>query len=268
MTMGEQKRLFFGLDIQAPWPHQMPKGRMVAKHHRHLTLAFLGNVPSYPLEESLERFIEVPLEVGPAGYFDYYLPLPSGHPHVIAWHASFFHDEGAVANLQRLLADWLLQRGYLVDKKPWLPHVTLCRQPFETHAWEEAFAPIPFYCGGIHLYESKGDLQYIPLWSCPLKAPFEELSPSAGSGFVIRGKDLEQIYHHAITALSFKMPASLESMDLRPSLLNIKQLASSLNELITSVDRKVGSDIKAVSFPGALHEVRGGLLELEMIIDV
>ncbi len=41
-SMEEEKRLFFGAEVSAPWPKELPQGRVLEEKARHLTLAFLG----------------------------------------------------------------------------------------------------------------------------------------------------------------------------------------------------------------------------------
>ena len=40
--MKDQKRLFFGFEVKAPWPQGLPKGRILKEDQRHITIAFLG----------------------------------------------------------------------------------------------------------------------------------------------------------------------------------------------------------------------------------
>jgi RNA 2',3'-cyclic 3'-phosphodiesterase len=43
------KRLFFAFEVDAPWPEALPSGRILEPSCRHMTLAFLGNIPFAPL---------------------------------------------------------------------------------------------------------------------------------------------------------------------------------------------------------------------------
>ena len=72
----EIKRLFFGVEVHAPWPSQLPSGRLLDETHRHLTLAFLGNIPYSSLMNHLDTFSIPPICVGSSGYFNSCLTLP------------------------------------------------------------------------------------------------------------------------------------------------------------------------------------------------
>lgn len=262
------KRLFFGIEVHAPWPHHLPKGRLLDESHRHLTLAFLGNIPYSPLTEILNHFPKISLKIGSVGYFDSCLALPAHHPHVIAWHADWFGDQFAIIHFQRILSDWLLSHHYSLDKRPWLPHVTLCRQPFDAHVWMKNFIPLPFYTGAIHLYESIGNLNYIPIWSYPIKSPFEEVNHTADIAFMIRGENFQQLYCNAFAALAFKAPELIEFFHLPESFHHLDEIIIALNDLISRADSKVGSPMKAVSFHGEIVQLQDALLQWEMIVDV
>lgn len=262
------KRLFFGIEVHAPWPHHLPKGRLLDESHRHLTLAFLGNIPYSPLREILNDFPKVSLRMGSVGYFDSCLALPPRHPNVIAWRAHWLGDGSPIINFQKILSDWLISHDYSLDKRPWLPHVTLCRQPFDAHVWMKDFVALPFYTGAIHLYESTGNLNYLPIWSYPIKAPFEEMNHTADIAFVIRGENLQQLYCNAFTALAFKAPEFIEFFYLPDSLYNLDDIIIALNDIVSRADSKVGSPMKAISFHGEIIQLQDALLQWEMIVDV
>lgn len=268
MTKEEIKRLFFGAEIHAPWPSSFPQGRWLDSEHRHLTLAFLGNIPYPPLRQLLESFPSTSLKLGEVGYFDSCLMLPPHHPNVIAWHAAWYHPQNRLTAFQTILSDWLLAHQYVMDARPWKAHVTLCRSPFDSNAWKKHFIPTPFYTGAIHLYESKGNLNYLPIWSYPLKSPFVEINHTADMAFKICAETLDQLYHHAFTALAFKFPELLQFFISKESLQSLDQVIISLNEIIAKMDSAVGCPLKAVSFHGEITTLQDGLLQWEMIVDV
>ncbi len=256
------------MDIVAPWPNKMPKGRCIDKKNRHLTLSFLGDIPYPPLKDSLIRFPALPFVTGPAGYFDASVALPFERPRVLAWHVRFFQDDPLIADFQITLRDWLADRGYKSDEKEWLPHVTLCRRPFKIEDWKNSFSPLPFYCGGIHLYESVGSLSYNRLWTLSLPAPFEEIQHTADIAFLIRGKNIEQLFYHGFCALAFKIPSLLQLPFSAPSLCTLDDAIIRLNALISLADIKEGCALKAVSFHGEAVQISETLLQWEMIVDV
>lgn len=203
------KRLFFGLQVDAPWPKKLPKGRLVDPMHRHLTLAFLGNIDYAPLQELLPSCPAPDFSIGQVGSFRQCVFLPFQKPRVAAWEVEWLED-GAISTFQGKLAAWLREAGYELANHNFLPHVTIARSPFEKAAWSEAFHPLPMVSSHIHLYESVGDLQYVPIWSHPIPPPLESIGRNR---YIIRGKDWKQLYLHGLTALSFTDPTLLASYD-------------------------------------------------------
>lgn len=265
---GEIKRLFFGVEIHSPWPQQFPAGRMIDESCRHLTLAFLGNIPFDPLSHHLEN-ISLPLvEIGTCGYFDECLLLPPRHANVVAWHATWWDDGGELAGLQSALSNWLSSLGYLLDNRPWKPHATLCRKPFDGQRWMKTFKPLPFFTGSIHLYESTGNLNYFPIWSYPIRPPIEEIEHTADTAFLIRGRSVEQMFYHAFAALAFKAPDLLGYLDQAENIKTLDDVIIALNGVICRADAQIGCPMKAVSFHGEINELSNNILEWEMIIDV
>jgi 2'-5' RNA ligase/SHS2 domain-containing protein len=267
--MENKKRLFFGLEVSAPWPETLPLGRLLDVKHRHMTLAFLGNIPFPPLEKLLETFPACPMKVGSAGFFDKCLLLPPRHPKVLAWHVSWLAESSPVEPFQETLSHWLREAGYPIESREWLPHVTLCRAPFDPHAWKKSFSPLPFYTSAIHLYESVGNLVYEPIWTYPIAAPFVEIDHTADIAFIISGESLLQIYTNAFVALAFKFPEFTEYYEQpQINLSSIDDVVILLNQIVTAVDSADGSPIKAVSFHGNVIKQSNDVLNWEMIVDV
>lgn len=264
----EIKRLFFGVEVHAPWPAQLPHGRLLDAAHRHMTLAFLGNIPYAPLREQLAAFPPPSMLVGATGVFDGCLMLPPHRSHVVAWHGRWYEDSPPLASFQQKLTAWLLEKGYHVDQRQWLPHVTLCRQPFDPHAWEKAFVRLPFVTGAIHLYESLGQLVYHPIWSHSMRLPFEEMDHTAAIAFSIHGETLEQLYDNAFTALAFKFPPLLDYYMPHPKLKTVDDLIMTLNDSVTRADQGLGCPFKAISLHGDIVHLADATLQWEMIIDV
>lgn len=262
------KRLFFGVEVQAPWPEKLPLGRMLDEKHRHMTLAFLGNVPFPPLQESLKDIPHPGIKVGISGHFDACLFLPPGHPNVVAWRAVLKDEQLALANFQQTLSRWLMGQGYFLQEREWLPHMTLCRKPFDPHAWKKTFVSLPMCTGSIHLYESMGNLVYEPIWSFPIKKPFDEIEHTADIAFLVRGETLLQIYHNAFTALAFKFAPLLNFFKPRPKIETIDEIVMALNESVGDADGLEGCPFKAVSFHGDVIQLEDSTLQWEMIVDV
>lgn len=265
----DKKRLFFGLDVSAPWPEKLPIGRLLDEKHRHLTLAFLGNIPFAPLKTLLKTFPECPMKVGTGGFFDRCLLLPPRHPKVLAWQNCWYDPHSPVFILQERLSSWLRGAGYSIELQEWLPHVTLCRAPFDPHAWKKSFTPLPFYTQSINLYESVGHLTYNPIWTYPIAPPFVEIDHTADIAFKISGETVSQIYTNAFIALAFKFPEFIKYYQ-QPliNLSSIDDVVILLNQVVSAADSADWSPIKAVSFHGDLVKQPNDTLTWEMIVDV
>lgn len=264
-----EKRLFFALEVQAPWPQPMPAGRRLDETHRHMTVAFLGQTDYERLRSVLSQVPAPPFQIGLTGIFDQCLFLPERHPRVVAWHVDWLEGKELLVAYQQRLIDWLQERGFNPDaRKEFLPHVTLCRAPFNPHPWKKTFTRLPMMTGSLHLYESLGGLRYEPIWSHPLTPPFEEIEHTADVAFHVHGKNLAEMQLHALMALSFKCPALLGNLAQMPQPDTLDDLIINLNHCVTDVDARRGCPFKAVSFHGDLQELKEGILRWEMIVDV
>jgi 2'-5' RNA ligase len=263
------KRMFFALDVKAPWPEKMPMGRFLDEEHRHITLSFLGHADFGKMQKSLDRFPYPPFKVGFAGVFSELLLLPPRHPHVAAWKVQWIDDAISLEPYQKILEAWLLEEGFMPDiRDNFLPHVTICRSPFHPRQWEKAFRPLPMIASGLHLFESMGSLRYLPLWSCPVKPPFEEYEHTADVAYRIYGESILQLKKHAYVALAFKSPEILTHLSInKAEPAGVEDIIIDLNEAIARVDEQMGTPFKAVSFHGDIQEEEG-VLKWEMIVDV
>jgi hypothetical protein len=76
--------LFFGAQVEAPWPQDYPVGRIIPEETRHVTLAFLGQ---HLLPELQQTLLSVPrprFEIGPAGIANQLVFLPPDKSRVAA----------------------------------------------------------------------------------------------------------------------------------------------------------------------------------------
>lgn len=224
------RRLFFGFDIEAPWPEGLPAGRIIESRHRHLTLAFLGSVCYAELEEKLGSFPRPEFRLGPVACFDKVLFLPRRRPGMVAWQVKW-GQENRVDQYHRSCQAWLIEEGYEVDKRSFLPHVTIARGSFSPRQWREDFVPLPLYLSALGLFESLGHSRYETLWSLPLQPPFEEMDQGGSRTWLVRGENLEQLALHAQTALAFQNPAILPFARPYPALQEIGDLEDHLNKL-------------------------------------
>ena len=267
--MNAQKRMFFAFEVSAPWPASYPHGRLLDERQRHLTAAFLGSA-DYAILQTILKEIPLPsFNIGMAGIFNQVIFLPKMHPRVAAWHVEWLDDALALQAYVRQLLDFLKARGFNPDDRgDFLPHVTICRSPFNFHEWRQAFQKLPMSIKVLHLYESLGDLQYRPLWSYPLMAPFEEIEHTADIAFKVRGKNVPQLFKHAFLALAYKHPELVKYRNIEWSAETIEDVIIQLNAIVSKADADTGCPFKAVSFHGEIETQPDGTLTWEMIVDV
>lgn len=269
MEESKSKRLFFALEVVAPWPQKLPVGRMLAENCRHMTLAFLGWTDFSKLQKALGGFPPPPFKVGLTGKFNKPLFLPKKHAKVAAWHVEWMDSEAPLQAYYKALTGWLQFQGFNPDiRDELLSHVTICRAPFDREVWEQAFTPLPLMVKNIHLYESIGNLVYEPIWTYPLIAPFDEIEHTADLAFNVHGETISQIQIHAYMALAFKFPKFLEFATPLHSPHIIEDAIANLNHTIALSDSVVGCPFKAVSYHGEVFEEPDGTLTWEMIVDV
>jgi RNA 2',3'-cyclic 3'-phosphodiesterase len=253
-----KRRLFFGLEVVAPWPAELPKGRVLPEEGRHMTLVFLGNVEWEELEARLDQVPPLPMRVGAVGVTDECLLLRN----VVAWHVNLFEQGDVVDGYYQTLRRFC--EG--TDEREWRAHITMARKPFDGPAWKKAFEPLPVAIKGMHLYESTGNLTYVPVRSWEMAAPFLEVPHTADIAFEVRGESVQQIFLHAAVALAFEFPPLLGYMG-EVEVVDLDDVIIALNDLVARADADVGVPFKAVSFAGELRKF-DGLLEWEMIVDV
>jgi RNA 2',3'-cyclic 3'-phosphodiesterase len=264
----ETKRLFFGMEVAAPWPEEWPSGRILLDSDRHLTLSFLGdqNLPS--LLERMNDFPEIGFTVGLAGMFDRPIFLPHRHPQTAGWHIHFLEEEERFLDFQRRLVLWLKESGVQMKERngKFLSHVTIARPPFVIHEWKQAFIKLPLYLKNIHLMSSLGMSKYEICWTHEILAPFVAREHTADMAFLVRGESFDQLYLHASLALAFDFlpliryvaPQKIGSFD---------EMIMQLNELVARVDAEEGCPFKAVSFHSEM-QIERQVMEWEMIVDV
>lgn len=263
-----KKRLFLGAEIMASWPHELPKGRIINEHTRHITLAFLGNTSWPELEKILPFLPKPPFSIGLVGKADKYIFLPEKTPRVVAAHVEWLTEKNSLSHFQMDLTDWLGAHEYKTDKRDFLPHITLARAPLDLEKWKETFFPFPLFVKALHCYESLGNLTYHSLWTYPLLPPFEELDHTADIAFHIKGKDLEQLHLHALVALAFKFPPLLSFFSTDVALNSLDDIIIDLNSVVAKADMAIGSPFKAISFHGNITQDENQCLQWEMIVDV
>lgn len=265
--MGESRRLFFGAQIEAPWPDNYPEARIISVEGRHMTLAFLGLCSIPELSKILASVPKPEFKIGPAGIAKELVFLPLDNSRAVALSIEWFDVPSPLEAWGMKLALWLKNNGYPMDERPFFPHVTIGRAPFEKKAWKEQFTPLPLFVKAIHLYQSMGHLEYKSLWEIPLLPPFEEFEHTADIAFHIRGSTPKELHRNAQIALAFHYPRLIDyfTASLQDEL---DEIIISLNEMIGIADKEYGCPFKAVSFHGKITTDPQTILHWEMIVDV
>jgi RNA 2',3'-cyclic 3'-phosphodiesterase len=262
----DEKKVFLGFSLNAPWPHSFPKAKLITEQQRHITLVFLGNYPVELLQKQFSLLFDASISLAPVGILDRILFLPQKHkPRVVAYHACFW--EKKVEIFQKSLFIWSKEH---VDAREienrFLPHVSVGRNPENLAEWEQSFIPLPFQVCDFCLFESLGNSSYNVLEKKSLLPAFEELSHTADIAFLIRGEDIQSLFMHAQVALFFCDPSMIPYKDEEKA-QSLDDIIRRLNAMIAKADMEVGSSFKAVSYHGVLKEEEGKML-WEMIIDV
>jgi len=257
------KRLFIAFECTISHNQKYPEGRSIFP--LHMTLAFISDTPiddNIVFGEELKNCLG---KIAPCGLGRQIVFLPSDNLRAVAIEVQELPEilfEG-----QKKITAWLSSLGYHQEKaRPFYPHVTLARRPFEQGAWKEWFKETVVICSDLHLYQSKGNLEYESLWQIPFKAPFEEIEHTADFAFLIRGETVAEIFKHSQICLMAKFPELIPFMNFETP-ANLNKVISLLNKVISCADEEIGSPIKAISYHGKI-EKRDDFLEWEMIIDV
>jgi 2'-5' RNA ligase len=270
--MIEKRRVFFGFEARAPWPEtKYPPGRLLSEHDRHMTVAFLGSILFNPLESFLTALPKPQFEVGFSGVFDKILFLPPSHSNVVSLHVNIPSKElNSLKQFHVNFVSSLIDNQLLTERERdrFLPHVTLCRTPFDQEQWDRWFTPLPVVFQNFNLYESIGNLRYPIIWKYELKAPFIEIEHTADIAYHVFGKDLNQIYNNALTALSFRMPVLCQHLHDNVNPHNLDDVIILLNDIIGRADAEHGCPFKAISFHGDLIQESSNCYKWEMIVDV
>ncbi len=260
--MKENRRLFFGFDIETLWPQDLPKGKLIEEKERHMTYVFLGNQDVDFLKENI---LLPEFQVAPVGKFEKCVLLNSN---VVAWEIDWITKKEEIANYRNQLINSLQKKNIdVADSRPFYPHVTVAREGNEFALWEKAFTKLPLILRSFHLYESLGNSKYESLWEHNFLMPIEEIEHTADIAFRIRGQNYQEIHLHAELALAFEFPRILPFIEKPKENETLDDIIMDLNHLVTRADSELGCPFKAISFHGDLKENNGHFL-WEMIIDV
>lgn len=260
----EEKRLFFGLEVETPWPYDYPEGKIIEEKNRHMTLLFLGD---YPMDNLCSFFPKPSFTLGPVGIFKEIIFLPKRDPKVAAYQMKFIEKEKEMFSYCEKVVEFGKKLGVKIQHEEFLPHVSVARAPKNLGEWRKSFKQLPFMVSAIHLYESKKDSQYQSLWKFPLKKPFYEIEHTADLAYKVFAEDFATLYKHAAIALSFTFPEILPFISFDNASENTEDIVITLNEIVTHADKEIGCPFKAVSFHGKETKSEN-LIEWEMVIDV
>ncbi|MBN1914803.1 MAG: hypothetical protein JW769_02810 [Parachlamydiales bacterium] len=261
-------RLFFGFSVEAPWPDSFPSGKIIFPEFRHLTVAF---IPEYSgkVEELVSLVPSFPFSLGKVGLFHRCVFLPKREMRVVAWEGRWLDGGEEVTDWQNRLIAKLVEKKIIENlQRETLFHMTISRGKFSPIEWEKSFFPLPMMITHIQLYESLGNSHYRILWKHPFIRPFEGREHTADMAYIIRGRDLKEIFHHAFIALAFSFPMLSSYYKPMPSRSSLEEIIIDLNTIVADVDREIGIGIKAVSFHGQLQKKNDRFFEWEMVIDV
>lgn len=264
-----EARLFFGFQIETAWPKVLPSGRHVAEKMRHLTALFLGAQERQKIISLTEAIAETSFVVGPAGIFDRCLFFPKRHPRCVAWAIDWHTAKEPFFAFQKSLQKLFVKNSLIqTEERDFVPHVTLCRTPFDPQAWQKAFTPLPLTLSALHLFESLGHSTYRSLWKRSFLEAYREIEHTADMAFTIRGENVQDLHKHAELALAHAYPPFISYMRKTPQIDSLEELIAGLNTLIAHTDSAIGCPLKAVSYHGEIKPGPHNTLEWEMIIDV
>jgi len=169
-------RLFFGLSLPediravtagcARHAATVIPGRYASADNHHITLAFLGDVPTERLEDArlvLERCVQdFP---APVITLDALSHFGREQNAILIIRA---HSEPALDSLHAKLVQALLACGLPADPGPFSPHITLARHAVIPHHLP-ALEPVSFTASHAHVFLSARDadniLRYTPLYT-------------------------------------------------------------------------------------------------------
>lgn len=266
--------LFIALDIQAPWPDQWPKGRIIQEEFRHLTLLFLGKTNLEKTLSVLNKLPKIFFPFAKIGFLDEVLFLPNNvkSPRVCAYHVDFKDEIKTVFDFQDQLLQTFKKAGFEFSEQDYhfLPHISIARNPQDMDQWKKITQPLPAIFPSLHLYESLGYSSYRKLWSREFILGFEQLPHTADIAYAIRGKDYNQLLKHAEMALAFEFHPFCRVIDQKDSIEDvnsINEIVKRLNKSVSLCDIESGVPFKAVSYHDQV-KAKKNYLEWEMIIDV
>ncbi len=260
-------RLFIGASVVAIWPDTFLSNEIIKEENRHLTILFLGG-QDQNAKNILMNFPKPKSTLSPIGIFSKYVGLPKRSPHLVALEGEIITGMN-IEDYRNNISRWSEMQGieFKKAKRPFYPHLTICRKHPDIFKWESSIIKIPFYIDGINLYQSLGNSEYEKLKIYPFVPAFEQIHHTADIAFLIRGESLQNIFINAQIALAFSYPDILGFLETDIEISSQDQVIMELNKIISNIDIKIGSPFKAVSFHGSFTQ-QLGYTQWEMIVDV
>ena len=261
MSDPNEKRLLFGFEVHAPWPESLPDMKTLKAKNYHLTLLFFGNTSYKKIHEHIRYMPKPTFRVGPVAFSDSPLRLPNRSSDVITWHVEPF-GEDVIDEYQRVIYDYFLEKGYDLERKKFIKHITLGKSAVLKKEAKKSFRSLPLYFKNLHFYESYQGDQYEPIWTYDLLPPFEE---KKNGHFVLYGESFQQTFLNAQIALAFKCPALVPFLDSSYKVRNLHDGGIRLTTIINQAFRKAEVPIERVIFPDSGQE-ENGLLTWDLFV--
>lgn len=154
--------------VQTRLKEHSAAGNFTRRQNLHMTLSFLGEIPPERIP-TLRNILKITgdktspfvLQYHQMGYF-------SGKGREKLWYLSC-EAIPELKDLVRRLEKALKSKGFSLEERDFVPHVTLCRRCITDHT-PGAVAPIAVRCSSIELMLSEridGVLTYTPIFSAP-----------------------------------------------------------------------------------------------------
>jgi len=260
-------RLFIGASVVAVWPDKFLSNEIIKEENRHFTILFFGG-QDQDAKNILMNFPKPESILSPTGVFSNYVGLPKRSPHLVAMEGKIITGMN-IEDYRNNISRWseMQKIDFKKPKRPFYPHLTICRKHPDIFKWESSKIKIPFYIDGINLYQSLGKSEYERLKTYPLVPAFEQIHHTADIAFLIRGESLQSIFINAQIALAFTYPDILDFLKTDVEISSQDQIVMKLNKVISNIDIEVGCPFKAVSFHGSFTQ-QLGYTQWEMIVDV
>lgn len=262
MSNPDEKRLLFGFEAHAPWPKTLPDTKTLKAKNRHLTLLFFGNTSYKKIHEHIRYMPKPFFRVGPVAISDSGLTLPNRSPDVMTWHVDPFGFD-PIEEYQKMILDYFLEKGYALDEKKFIKHITLGKSAALKKGAKTSFTPLPLYFTNLHLYESLHGDRYEPIWTYDLLPPFEEKEEGR---FALYGENFQQVFLNAQIALAFKFPALVPFLDASYEVRNLHDGGIRLTTLVNQAYREANIPIERALFPDSGKEEKG-LLTWELRVE-